>query len=69
MGPDDVYRSYYGDRSLAADCASAGNDDDDADRIFSGRLVASAFNGFIRIGQARSHGAWGSCPQMCTPII
>jgi len=38
MGPDAVYFSYYGDRSLAAACASTGNDED-ADRVFSDKYV------------------------------
>jgi len=33
MDPDVVYRSYHGDRSLAAACAAAGNDED-ADGVF-----------------------------------
>ena len=43
MGPGAVYYSYYGDRLLAAACDSAGNDED-ADRVFSDKYVASAFN-------------------------
>jgi len=38
-GPDAVYHSYYGDRSLAAASASAGNDGDADGVFFSGRYM------------------------------